>query len=68
MNENLPNTNTSISELLSRWPEVIPIFTRHHMGCVGCTMSAYETVASAAEIYRLPVDDFLREILQTLPE
>lgn len=68
MNDDLPTTDTPISALLERWPETIPVFTRRRMGCVGCTMAEYETVASAARIYHLPVDEFLKELLQALSE
>lgn len=68
MTDPIPTTETPISELLKRWPEVIPVFNRHKMACVGCTMSAYETVASAAEIYHLQVDQFLSELVKTISE
>ncbi len=53
---------TNISEILDRWPETIPVFTRHHMACIGCTMSPYETISGAAEIYHLPLHDFIEEL------
>jgi hybrid cluster-associated redox disulfide protein len=53
---------TIVAELLAEHPEAIPVFTRHRMGCVGCTMSCYETLGSAAEIYRLSLTGFLDEL------
>ncbi len=52
----------SIENLLKNWPETIPVFTRHRMACIGCCMSCYETIASAAEIYSLPLPGFLDEL------
>ncbi len=52
----------AISELLSRWPQAIPVFQKHKMACVGCSMSDFETVSSAAEIYQLSLGTFIEEL------
>jgi hybrid cluster-associated redox disulfide protein len=56
----------AISELLKRWPQVIPVFHKHKMACVGCSMSDFETVSSAAEIYRLSLGSFLDELQEAV--
>ena len=56
----------SVADVLQRWPQTIPVFLRHRMGCVGCTMAEYETISSAAEIYKLPLNRFLTELQQTI--
>ncbi len=60
--------DTQVSVALERWPMLIPVFIRHRMTCVGCSMSPFETLASAAEIYHLPLDIFLTELRATLPD
>jgi hybrid cluster-associated redox disulfide protein len=52
----------SISELLEKWPAAIPIFLKHHMACPGCGMSNFETLASAAEIYHISLQQLIPEI------
>ncbi len=59
-------TDLSIAELVQRWPQVIPVFLRHKMACVGCSMAAFETVESAAEVYRLDPAAFSQEIRQAV--
>jgi hybrid cluster-associated redox disulfide protein len=51
-----------ISELLSRWPQTIPVFQKHRMACVGCSMANFETISSAADIYQLPLISFIVEL------
>lgn len=68
----MPNMNrhndihpqTSISDLLRDYPQAIPVFFKHRMACVGCSMSAFETIESAASIYGLAPDAFLNEVVQ----
>ncbi len=66
MNRNIISPNLIVSEVLRRWPETVQIFVQHRMACVGCTMSDYETVSSAAEIYGLVLDDFLKELKEVV--
>lgn len=55
-----------ISELLRRWPQAIPVFQKHKMACVGCSMSDFETVSSAAEIYHLSLGCLLDELQEAV--
>lgn len=55
-----------VAEVLSRWPQVIPVFLSHRMACVGCAAAPFETVAEVAGIYGLPLDSFLDELLEAM--
>lgn len=52
----------TVAEVLTRWPETIPTFIRHRMGCVGCAIAPFETLAEVATIYGLNLEYFLREL------
>lgn len=56
----------TVADLLCKWPETIPIFIKHRMACVGCSVSAFETVRSAAAVYQLPFEAFLEELQDVL--
>jgi hybrid cluster-associated redox disulfide protein len=51
-----------VAEVLAGWPEVIPVFLQHRLGCVGCAMSPFDTLADVARIYQLDASEFLDEI------
>ncbi len=53
---------TSVADLLERWPQAIPVFLQHRMSCVGCSMSAFETLEDAARIYHVRLDLLMQEI------
>jgi hybrid cluster-associated redox disulfide protein len=51
-----------IARILECWPQTIPVFNHYRMSCVGCTMSEFETLSSAAEIYHLPLENLLTDL------
>ena len=60
----------TIAEILARWPVVIPVFLKHKMGCVGCHMNTFDTLADAMKIYNLEPVSFVEEInnIITIPK
>ena len=52
----------NVAELLSGWPEVIPLFLARRMSCVGCTMARFEDLSDISKIYGLDLAHFLSEI------
>jgi hybrid cluster-associated redox disulfide protein len=55
-----------VAHLLAEKPQVIPVFLRHHMSCVGCDLSLFETLADAAHNYDIPIDRFINELYLAL--
>lgn len=64
--QNQLDLKTSVAELIKDRPEVIPVFLRHRMACVGCSMSMFETLGDAARIYGIAPEVFVRELEDTL--
>ncbi len=56
------STHLTISAILERWPEVIPIFINHKMACVGCSLADFMTLEDALEIYHLEKEPFIEQI------
>jgi len=54
----------SMSDLIVRWPQSIPILIHHHMDCVGCHMAVFDSLEYAAETYRIVTDELIQEILK----
>jgi hybrid cluster-associated redox disulfide protein len=60
------SSNFLLADVLERYPSAAQVFFSHHMGCVGCQMNKFETVADAAQIYGLSLDNFLNELRQAI--
>jgi hybrid cluster-associated redox disulfide protein len=58
----LDDPDLSLGELMTTWPETIPVFLRHKMLCVGCLVNPFHTVIDACAEYELDRDDFYREL------
>jgi len=51
-----------MDEILDRWPVTIMLFLEYRMACVGCSMSAYDTLRDALKAYDLPQDAVLHSL------
>lgn len=56
-----------VQDALNLGFQVVQVFTRHHMDCVGCWMQRFCTLEYAAASYAFPINDLLEEIRQVLP-
>lgn len=60
-----------VADVLTDWPQTIPVFTGHQMACVGCPIAPFETLSEVTAIYGLDLREFLRElnhvIIDTVP-
>lgn len=59
---NTIESETCVADLLRDYPATIPVFLKHQMACVGCSMSSFETVRSAAGVYGIAPETLLGEL------
>lgn len=55
-----------MNEILSKWPETIPILMAHGFSCVGCYMSAFDTLGDALKVHGLPREPILADLNQSI--
>ena len=58
----------TVADIMDRWPESVPVFLSHKLDCVGCPMAPFETLAEVIEIYQLPEDVFLGELVAVIKQ
>ena len=46
----------SITDIVLDHPEVVPVFMKHGMGCVGCMSAQYESLDQGAEVHGIDVE------------
>jgi len=56
----------TVGEVQNRWPQTIPVFLKHHMSCVGCAMSIFDSVEDVVRVYQLPLDNFIDELIEAI--
>ncbi len=62
MSQPIFSPDLTVAEVLNRWDQTAAAFIRLRMACVGCPMSPFETLETAAQIYGLPPDTLIQEL------
>lgn len=55
-----------ISEVIRKFPETAPVFTRHGMECLGCSASKFETIEQGAKTHGINVVALIKDLNQTI--
>lgn len=63
---NDPIETMVVGELMTQWPDVVPVFIRHRMACPGCVMAPFMTVREAAHEYGLDPEVLAGELAQVI--
>lgn len=66
MEKQVLTADLSVADVMERWPNTIKVFLRYQTACVGCEMAPFETIASAADVYKLPLQLFLADLQQAV--
>lgn len=51
-----------VADVLRDWPETVSVFLKRRLGCVGCDLSVFDTIADVARIYSFDANAFLEEL------
>ena len=54
--------NMNIREVIEKHPEVIPVFAKYNMGCVGCIAASFEKISDIAGAHGVDVNKFVEEL------
>ncbi len=52
----------SIGEVVTKYPQTIPVFQAHGMGCLGCAVARYENIAEGAAAHGLNIDKLVKDL------
>jgi len=52
----------NIKEVIENHPEVIPVFQKYNMGCVGCIAASFEKIKDIAAVHGVDVTKFVEEL------
>ncbi|MEO8285266.1 MAG: DUF1858 domain-containing protein [Chloroflexota bacterium] len=56
----------TVADVLSCWPQTVPVFIHYRLACVGCSLSRFELIADVAAIYGINPDGFLQDLRQAI--
>lgn len=52
----------SIGEVVKNYPQTVPVFKIHGMGCFGCAVARYENIAEGAAAHGIDVETLVRDL------
>ncbi len=53
---------TTIEEVVSKYPESVIVFMKHGLHCVGCHVSAFESIEEGAIAHGINVDALVEDL------
>lgn len=52
----------NIREVIQKYPEVIPVFYKYNMGCIGCIAASFEKIKDIAVVHGIDVKKFVKDL------
>jgi hybrid cluster-associated redox disulfide protein len=62
MAENKITEDMNIKEVIDKHPEVVPVFAKYNMGCIGCIAASFERLSDIAAAHGIDVKAFVKEL------
>ncbi|MBW6452087.1 MAG: DUF1858 domain-containing protein [DPANN group archaeon] len=56
----------SIGDTLTKYPEVIEIFSKYGFHCLGCAASSFESIEEGASAHNIDIDKFMGDLNQAI--
>lgn len=60
--------NMNIGEVIENYPEVISVFQKYNMGCIGCIAASFEKISDIASVHGVDVKKFVKELNEAMNE
>ncbi len=60
------DSKITVAELTRIHPSAMNVFIRRKMLCIGCPTETFHTLEDAARNYGIPLEQFLKEIRETI--
>ena len=56
----------NIKEVLEKYPEVVAIFQKYNMGCIGCIAASFEKISDITAVHGIDSKKFVEELNEAL--
>jgi hybrid cluster-associated redox disulfide protein len=56
----------NIREVIEKYPEVVPIFQKYNMGCIGCIAASFEKLSDIASVHGVNVKTFVNDLNEAI--
>ena len=56
----------SITTIIQKYPDTIPVFQKYDLGCIGCFAAAGESIEDGLTVHGLNVDEVIKDLNQAI--
>jgi len=56
----------NIKEVIENHPEVVAVFQKYNMGCIGCIAASFEKLSDIATVHGVDVEKFVKELNEAI--
>ncbi len=56
----------NIREVIEKHPEVISVFQKYNMGCIGCIAASFEKISDITSVHGVNVKKFVKELNEAM--
>jgi len=57
-----------IQDVVDRHPELVPVFFKHGLGCLGCAAARFESIEQGAMAHGIDVDALINDLNKALEQ
>jgi hybrid cluster-associated redox disulfide protein len=58
--------NMNIKEVIDKHPEVISVFQKYNMGCIGCIAASFEKLSDIAVVHGIDVKKLVKDLNEAM--
>jgi hybrid cluster-associated redox disulfide protein len=58
--------NMNIREVIEKYPQVVSVFVKYNMGCVGCIAASFEKIRDITAVHGVDVKKFVQELNEAI--
>lgn len=51
-----------IADVIQKYPQLVPVFVQHGLGCIGCAMANFESIEQGAAAHGMDVDSLVKDL------
>jgi hybrid cluster-associated redox disulfide protein len=58
----------NIKDVIEKHPEVISVFQKYNMGCIGCIAASFEKISDITAVHGIDAKKFVQELNKAMKE
>ncbi len=66
MAEDKITEDMNIQEVIEKYPEIMSVFAKYNMGCIGCIAASFEKLSDIASVHSVDVKSFVKDLNEAI--